>query len=86
MTTTRKKATPKGGVKLLESGAMAFDSDSLNKRTLGPALGSAVVGVALGVVTILGIAQFSQADAVPNDNSVKASDAVMGGPEYGSRE
>ena len=59
---------------------------SLNRRSLGPALGSAVVGVALGVVTILGIAQFSQADAVPNDNSVKASDAVMGGPEYGSRE
>ena len=65
---------------------MACDSDSLNKRTLGPALGSAVVGVALGVVTILGIAQFSQADAVPGDSSVSASDAVMGGPEYGSRD
>ncbi|MDO5033188.1 DUF2613 domain-containing protein [Corynebacterium sp.] len=64
---------------------MAYTSDSLNKRTLGPAVGSAVVGIALGVVTIVGIAQFSHADSVPANGAVSASDAVMGGPEYGSR-
>lgn len=65
---------------------MALETDSLNKRTLGPAVGSAVVGIALGVVTIIGIAQFSGSDAVPQGNAVPASEAVMGGPEYGSRE
>ena len=29
---------------------MALETDSLNKRTLGPAIGSAVVGIALGVI------------------------------------
>ena len=64
---------------------MALETDSLNKRPLGPAVGSTVVGIALGVITIIGIAQFSNADAVPSDGAVSASDAVMGGPEYGSR-
>ena len=44
---------------------MALETDSLNKRTLGPAIGSAVVGIALGVITIIGIAQFSGTDTVP---------------------
>ncbi|ART20442.1 DUF2613 domain-containing protein [Corynebacterium striatum] len=64
---------------------MALETDSLNKRTLGPAVGSIVVGIALGVITVIGIAQFSNADAVPAGNAVSTSDAVMGGPEYGSR-
>ena len=64
---------------------MALESDSLNKRTLGPAVGSAVVGIALGIVTIVGIAQFSGSDTVPEGNAVSADDAVLGGPEYGSR-
>ena len=38
---------------------MALETDSLNKRTLGPAIGSAVVGIALGVITIIGIAPVS---------------------------
>ena len=63
---------------------MALETDSLNKRTLGPAIGSAVVGIALGVITIIGIAQFSGTDTVPEGNAVSASDAVLGGPEYGS--
>ena len=70
---------------LLVSLAMALETDSLNKRTLGPAIGSAVVGIALGVITIIGIAQFSGTDTVPEGNAVSASDAVLGGPEYGSR-
>ncbi len=61
---------------------MALTSDSLTKRSIGPAVGSAVVGVALGVVAVVGVAQFSGATPV---ESVPASDAVLGGPEYGSR-
>ena len=64
---------------------MALESESLNKRTLGPAVGSAVVGIALGIVTIVGIAQFSGSDTVPEGTAVSADDAVLGGPEYGSR-
>ena len=43
------------------------------------------MGIALGVITIIGIAQFSGTDTVPEGNAVSASDAVLGGPEYGSR-
>lgn len=64
---------------------MALESDSLTKRSLGPAIGSAVVGIALGVMTIVGIAQFSGSDTVPSGNAVPADQAVLGGPEYGSR-
>ena len=65
--------------------AMAVQSDSLNKRTLGPAVGSAVVGITLGIITVVGIAQFSGSDAAPADGAVPADNAVLGGPEYGSR-
>mgnify|MGYP002651473411 CR=1 FL=1 len=37
-------------------------------------------------VTIIGIAQFSGTDTVPEGNAVSADDAVLGGPEYGSRD
>ena len=62
----------------------AASTRSLNRRSLGPALGSAVVGVALGVVAILGIAQFSGQDSI--SGSTPPDDALLGGAEYGSRE
>lgn len=65
---------------------MAFESDSLNRRTLGPTVASAVVGVALGVVAVLGVSAFSGQDAIPQGNAVPAGQALLGGPEYGSRE
>ncbi len=64
---------------------MALESDSLNKRSLGPAVGSAVVGLALGVAAVIGIAQFSGQDTVPASGAVSADDALLGGPEYGTR-
>ena len=57
----------------------------LARRTAGPALGSAVVGLVLAVVTVVGVAHFSGVDAVPVEPGVPAADAVLGGPEYGSR-
>ncbi|MBZ8177489.1 DUF2613 family protein [Corynebacterium poyangense] len=65
---------------------MAFDSDSLPRRTIGPALASAVVGIAFGVVTVLGLAMFSGEDQAPASHSTHAEDALLGGPEYGSRQ
>lgn len=64
---------------------MSDVSESTTRRALGPAIGSTIVGIALGVVTVVGIAQFSGQDAVPSGNAVPADQAVMGGPEYGSR-
>ncbi|AIT61979.1 DUF2613 domain-containing protein [Corynebacterium doosanense] len=65
---------------------MALESDSLNRRTLGPVVASAVVGVALGVVGVVGLALFSGQNTVPQGNAVPAEQAVMGSPEYGTRQ
>lgn len=65
---------------------MAFESDSLNKRTLGPVIASSVVGVALGVVAVIGISSFSGQNTVPQSNAVPADQALLGDPEYGTRE
>lgn len=65
---------------------MAYESDSLNRRTLGPVVASAVVGVALGIVGVLGVALFSGQNTVPQGNAVPAEQAVLGSPEYGTRQ
>lgn len=65
---------------------MAYETDSLNRRTLGPAIASAVVGIAVGAVAVVGVSMISGQDTVPTDNAVTADDALLGGPEYGSRE
>lgn len=64
---------------------MPFVTDSLTRRTTGPALASAIVGAGLGVVAIFGIATFSTSDSVPQGHAVPADQAIQGGPEYGSR-
>lgn len=64
---------------------MALETDSLTKRSLGPAIGSAVVGIAVGTLAVVGIAQFTHSDTVPAGNAVPADQAIVGGPEYGSR-
>ncbi|AZA08349.1 MULTISPECIES: DUF2613 domain-containing protein [Corynebacterium] len=62
---------------------MAFDSDSLNARTLGPTIASAIVGVAIGVAAIFGISMINDSS---QSNAVDADQALLGDPEYGSRE
>lgn len=65
---------------------MAYETDSLNRRTLGPAIASAVVGIAVGAVAVVGVSMISGQDTVPTGNAVTADNALLGGPEYGSRE
>lgn len=65
---------------------MAYESDSLNRRTLGPAIASVAVGIALGAVAVAGVSIISGQDSVPQGNVVTADDALLGGPEYGSRQ
>lgn len=54
-------------------------------RTMSSILASAVTGVVLGLVGVLGLAGFS-GQTVPTGQAVPADDAVLGGPEYGSRQ
>lgn len=65
---------------------MAYETDSLNRRTIGPAVASAVVGIALGAVAVAGVSILAGQDTVPSSNAVTADDALLGGPEYGSRQ
>ena len=61
-------------------------SQSMPRRSLGPVLASSVTGIVLGVVGVIGIASFSGQNQVPSGNAVSADEAVLGGPEYGSRQ
>lgn len=65
---------------------MAYETDSLNRRTLGPAIASAVVGIAVGVVAVAGVSMISGQNNVPTGNAVTVDNALLGGPEYGSRQ
>lgn len=67
---------------------MAYESDSLNQRTIGPAIAAAVVGIVIGVAAVIGIAQVSGQDQLPEDTATAADasqDALLGGTEYGAR-
>lgn len=57
----------------------------MRRRIAGSALASIVVGVAFGVATVVGISAFTGQDTVPRNASVNADEALLGGPEYGSR-
>lgn len=63
---------------------MAFESDSLLRRSVGPALASAAVGIALGIVAVIGVSIVN--DHAQAEQSVPAENAVLGDPEYGSRQ
>ncbi|MEX3504351.1 DUF2613 domain-containing protein [Corynebacterium sp. LK2510] len=56
------------------------------QRAYSPLLASIVVGIVLGAAGVIGIASFSGQSTVPTGNAVPADQAVLGGPEYGSRQ
>ncbi|WP_367116466.1 DUF2613 family protein [Corynebacterium glaucum] len=64
----------------------ADDAGDVAGSSVSSVLASAVVGVVLGVVGVLGIAAFSGQTTVPTGGAVPADEAVLGGPEYGSRD
>lgn len=66
--------------------APADDAEPTGGRTATSLLASAVVGVVLGITGVLGVAAFSGQTTVPQGGAVPADDAVLGGPEYGSRQ
>ena len=64
---------------------MAYESDSVTRRTIGPALASTVIGVVLGIVAVIGVAALASQDALPPTQKVSSQDSLLGGTEYGSR-
>ena len=64
---------------------MAYESDSVTRRTIGPALASTVVGVVLGIVAVIGVAALASQDTLPDTQKVSSQDSLLGGTEYGSR-
>ncbi|MCT1413014.1 DUF2613 domain-containing protein [Corynebacterium sanguinis] len=68
---------------------VAFDAAgvaSAPRRAATSVLASAVMGIVLGAIGVIGIATFSGQSTVPAGNAVTADQAVLGGPEYGSRQ
>ena len=71
------------------SSAVAIDATaaaSAPRRATTSVLASAVAGIVLGAIGVIGIAAFSGQSTVPAGNAVTADQAVLGGPEYGSRQ
>ncbi|WP_018024945.1 DUF2613 domain-containing protein [Corynebacterium ulceribovis] len=64
---------------------MPYESDSEPRRTLGPALASALVGGLLGVGVVFAIAEIAKDSELPEAQAVSTEDAIMGGVEYGTR-
>lgn len=64
---------------------MAYESDSLTRRTLGPTLASAVIGMALGIVAVIGVNVLQDSSETATGSTVPADEALLGDPEYGSR-
>lgn len=56
------------------------------RDALGTAIASGVVGLALGAAAILGVTMLTSNDKVPTSSAVTADNALLGGPEYGSRQ
>lgn len=62
------------------------DTAPAGGRTVTSLLASTVAGVVLGLAGVLGIAAFSGQTTVPQGGAIPADQAVLGGPEYGSRK
>lgn len=63
---------------------MPFETDSTPRRSIGPAVASAVVGVVLGGLVAVGVGMVADSSDLPSNN-VDANDAVLGSVQYGER-
>lgn len=64
---------------------MAYETDSEPRRSIGPALASALIGALLGGAIIFGLSQALTEDQIPEAQAVSADQALLGGVEYGQR-
>ncbi len=65
---------------------MPYETESESRRSMGPALASALVGALLGGALIFGAGQaMHQTDIPEATQQVAQQDALLGGTEYGER-
>ena len=64
---------------------MAYETDSEQRRSMGPALASTLVGALLGGALIFGLGAVMSEDQIPEVQAVPADQALLGGVEYGAR-
>lgn len=65
---------------------MPYETESESRRSMGPALASALVGALLGGALIFGVGQaMYQTDIPEATQQVAQQDALLGGTEYGER-
>lgn len=64
---------------------MAYDSDPMTRRTIGPALASGVIGLVIGAATVLSFSVLSTESHIQQGQGVNTQDALLGGAEYGTR-
>ena len=64
---------------------MAYETDSEQRRSIGPALASTLVGAILGGALIFGLGAVLTEDKIPEVQAIPADQAVLGGVEYGAR-
>lgn len=63
---------------------MPFETDSTTRRSVGPAIASAVIGVVLGGLVAVGAGMLADSSDLPS-NSIDANNAVLGSVQYGER-
>ncbi|AGP29902.1 DUF2613 domain-containing protein [Corynebacterium terpenotabidum] len=63
---------------------MPFETDSTPRRSIGPAIASAVIGVVLGGIAAIGIGMVADNTELPS-NTVSENDAILGSVQYGER-
>lgn len=64
---------------------MAYETESEQRRSIGPALASALIGALLGGATIFGLSFALTENEIPEAQAVPTSEALLGSVEYGSR-
>lgn len=63
---------------------MPFETDSTARRSVGPAIASAVIGVVLGGLVAVGAGMLADNSDLPSDN-IDANNAILGSVQYGER-
>jgi len=63
---------------------MPFETDSTPRRSVGPAIASAVIGIVIGGAVTFGVGLVADSSDLPSNN-IDANNAILGSVQYGER-